>query len=573
MQATYSPEDNKLRLYSMSRLPKDLYERVRAAGFKWAPQQELFVAPAWTPEREDLLIELCGEVGDEDTSLVDRAEERADRFGDYADKRADDARQAREAVAAIADNIPLGQPILVGHHSERHARRDAEKIENGMRRAVRMWETSQYWKDRAKGAVRNAKYKERPDVRARRIKGLESEQRKCQRNRTHAETMWKLWSKEGMTVDQAKAIANFDHGSVICDDGTESWSAWSALDRGQISVESARSQALARCDRCIAINNRWLAHLANRLEYERTMLAESGGTVADRTKPEKGGACRCWASPRGGGWSYIKKVNKVSVTVEDNWGNGGANFTRTIPFDKLGAVMTAAEVRAARDDGRLIESDDKSGFYLRDSVPQPERPKAEPDAEAGLFAAMRDAVKDGVKVVAANQLFPTPPELAKRVVELADIQPGQRVLEPSCGTGNLLAEMVKVDDVEIIACEVNLTIADAARMRFFDPGTRMAREDVAIQCCDFLAQNGNLGQFDRIVMNPPFANGDDIRHIEHAAKMLAPGGRLVAICANGPRQQKQLKPIATEWHDLEPGSFKASGTNVNAAIVVIERDM
>jgi len=565
MQATYSPEDNKLRLYSMSRLPKDLYERVRAAGFKWAPQQELFVAPAWTPEREDLLIELCGEVGDEDTSLVDRAEERADRFGDYADKRAGEARQAREAVAAIADNIPLGQPILVGHHSERHARRDAEKIENGMRRAVRAWETSQYWKDRAKGAVRNAKYKERPDVRARRIKGLESDQRRCQRERTRLDTMRKLWSKEGMTVDQAKAIANFDHGSVICDDGTESWSAWSALDRSQISVESARSQALARCDRGIARYDRCLAHLANRLEYERTMLAESGGTVADRTKPEKGGACRCWASPRGGGWSHIKKVNRVSVTVEDNWGNGGANFTRTIPFDKLGAVMTAAEVQAARDDGRLIESDDKSGFYLRDSVPQPERPKAEPDAEAGVFAAMRDAVKDGVKVVAADQLFPTPPELAKRVVELAEIRAGDRILEPSAGTGALL-DALRAKPLAytggLVVVEINRGLAEALESRGYD-----------VRCSDFLGCDGDLGQFDRIIMNPPFSNGDDVRHIEHAMTMLAPGGRLVAICANGPRQQKQLKPIATEWHDLDPGSFKASGTNVNAAIVVIERDM
>ena len=58
----------------------EVYDRVKAAGFKWAPKQELFVAPMWTPEREDLPIELCGEIGDEDTSLVDRAEERADRF-------------------------------------------------------------------------------------------------------------------------------------------------------------------------------------------------------------------------------------------------------------------------------------------------------------------------------------------------------------------------------------------------------------------------------------------------------------------------------------------------------------
>ena len=59
--ATYSPDENKLRLYSSTRLDRDLYARVRGAGFIYAPKQELFVAPMWTPEREDLLIELWGE--------------------------------------------------------------------------------------------------------------------------------------------------------------------------------------------------------------------------------------------------------------------------------------------------------------------------------------------------------------------------------------------------------------------------------------------------------------------------------------------------------------------------------
>jgi 16S rRNA G1207 methylase RsmC len=40
---------------------------------------------------------------------------------------------------------------------------------------------------------------------------------------------------------------------------------------------------------------------------------------------------------------------------------------------------------------------------------------------------------------------------------------------------------------------------------------------------DFLECNGDLGTFDRIIMNPPFANADDIKHIMHALKMLKPG--------------------------------------------------
>jgi len=46
----------------------------------------------------------------------------------------------------------------------------------------------------------------------------------------------------------------------------------------------------------------------------------------------------------------------------------------------------------------------------------------------------------------------------------------------------------------------------------------------------------------------------------------------VAICAAGPRQGEQLEPIASEWIDLQAGSFKEQGTNVSAAIVVIDAE-
>jgi hypothetical protein len=388
LTATYSPEDNKLRLYAATRLDADTYTRVKAAGFAWAPKQELFVAPMWTPEREDLLLDLAGDITDEDTSLADRAEERADRFRDYSTARAQDADHAQKAVHAIADMIPFGQPILVGHHSEKHARKDAERIDNGMRKAVSLWKQSHYWTDRAGAAIRHAKHKERPDVRARRIKGLEADLRKYTTERDGAAARIKSWGndlanftkKDGTpTTFQERALYfcnHFEHLSACFPlaeyPRTEHtyegmMSLWSALNDGIITPEQAKAIALPAHERAHASSSRWIAHTENRLAYERAMLAADGGTVADKTGPEVGGACKCWASCRGG-WSYIVKVNKVSVSVLDNWGNGGKNFTRTIPFDKLSKILTAAEVQAARDTEQLIELDTKQGFILRDDV-------------------------------------------------------------------------------------------------------------------------------------------------------------------------------------------------------------
>ncbi len=42
-RATYSPDDNKLRLYAASRLDPETYKKYHDAGFRWAPKQALFV--------------------------------------------------------------------------------------------------------------------------------------------------------------------------------------------------------------------------------------------------------------------------------------------------------------------------------------------------------------------------------------------------------------------------------------------------------------------------------------------------------------------------------------------------
>lgn len=306
MKATYSPEDNRLRLYPSARLSPEEYARVKSAGFAWAPKQQIFVAPMWTPSRADLAVELCGEIGDEDKSLVDRAEERAERFGDYSDKRTDEAHRAHEHVKSIADNIPLGQPILVGHHSEKHARRDAEKIENGMRRAVQLWDTAKYWTQRAAGAVRAAKYKERPDVRARRIKGLEADKHRHERSRAEAQQHAAMWAKYADKLTLALAVlitgrtsfhfsmclplAQFPRTAPASQyEGMMSlYSALGANDGAAhaiITPEQARDFALAATARVIANADRWIAHITNRLAYETAMLAEQGGTELLAPKP------------------------------------------------------------------------------------------------------------------------------------------------------------------------------------------------------------------------------------------------------------------------------------------------
>lgn len=206
-------------------------------------------------------------------------------------------------------------------------------------------------------------------------------------------------------------------------------------------------------------------------------------------------------------------------------------------------------------------------------VPEPEqvlrapRPKPEPvsDDKAALDAemkAVKDQLKKGiaVQVVNAPQLFPTPPDLARRMVELAGVQPGERVLEPSAGTGRLLDALP--DGCDVVAVEVNGTLA----RRLSDLGHK-------VHAATFLAQtaHGLGGHFDVVLMNPPFGKAEDITHIQHAMRMLKPGGRLVAICAGGPRQAQTLRPTVESlggiWEPLPAGTFKDEGTGVNSVLL------
>lgn len=66
----------------------------------------------------------------------ERLEAKLEKREEWADKAKARSAARFNSAHKLADQIPLGQPILVGHHSERHARRDAERIHSNMDKGV-----------------------------------------------------------------------------------------------------------------------------------------------------------------------------------------------------------------------------------------------------------------------------------------------------------------------------------------------------------------------------------------------------------------------------------------------------
>lgn len=97
----------------------------------------------------------------------ERRQNRAERLREWADKRAQRSASAFRSARVIADGIPLGQPILVGHHSERRHRRDIEKIDNGMRKGIEHEQKAADMRSRADNiehAADHAIYSDDPDA-------------------------------------------------------------------------------------------------------------------------------------------------------------------------------------------------------------------------------------------------------------------------------------------------------------------------------------------------------------------------------------------------------------------------
>ena len=102
----------------------------------------------------------------------------------------------------------------------------------------------------------------------------------------------------------------------------------------------------------------------------------------------------------------------------------------------------------------------------------------------------------------------------------------KNVLEPSCGTGNLLNPIPKDFEGRIVAIEIIERYLNIARKRY---------KNVEFILGDFLSQEIN-DKFDLILMNPPFSERDPrsgcTLFIERAFELLSNRGRIVSVVSD-----------------------------------------
>lgn len=136
----------------------------------------------------------------------ERLERRIERREDWAAKARGRSAAAHQAVRDVADHIPFGQPILVGHHSEKRARRDADRIHRGMGKAVAESEKAAHHEGRAEGLRRHLDrtiFSDDHDA----IEQLEAKVARLEAQRDLEKKINKLWKKGGAEALRAEGIS------------------------------------------------------------------------------------------------------------------------------------------------------------------------------------------------------------------------------------------------------------------------------------------------------------------------------------------------------------------------------
>lgn len=79
----------------------------------------------------------------------ERQAQRRERYEELANKAEGESNAQRHRAHSLLDPIPLGQPILVGHHSEKRHRRTLDRADNAMRKSVEASKKAEYYTQKA----------------------------------------------------------------------------------------------------------------------------------------------------------------------------------------------------------------------------------------------------------------------------------------------------------------------------------------------------------------------------------------------------------------------------------------
>ncbi|MBB5123216.1 DUF3560 domain-containing protein [Streptomyces eurocidicus] len=167
---------------------------------------------------------------------LDRAGDRAERFAGRASRAAASSDASYERSNQISERFHMGQPILIGHHSEGRARRDQERMHNAMRKSIEENRRAGYWADRARAAESYEQHRNDPGRTLRRIDKLEAERRGILRQRNgDPRNPWRKAPSKERRAELERLIEEIDEElahwrEIIAQAEADGFKVWSSAD-------------------------------------------------------------------------------------------------------------------------------------------------------------------------------------------------------------------------------------------------------------------------------------------------------------------------------------------------------
>ncbi|NEU71731.1 SAM-dependent DNA methyltransferase [Hassallia byssoidea VB512170] len=163
----------------------------------------------------------------------------------------------------------------------------------------------------------------------------------------------------------------------------------------------------------------------------------------------------------------------------------------------------------------------------------------------------------------SGDFFSTPESVCQRLIELADIQPNWRILEPNAGSGSIASCITNYPNVQLEVVEINPTLRQLLELKGFNLVGK-----------NFLEFNPNH-LYNACIMNPPFCEIEE--HIYHAWKLICRKGILISIVPESVFFNRKYK-VFKEWlysrntydEKLEKEAFLQSNNPTGVATRIIK---
>lgn len=129
----------------------------------------------------------------------EKKQAKIERYRELAEKARQESDISYSSASKIGSMIPFGQPILIGHHSEKRHRRDIARIDNKMQASINLSKKAEYYEDKASAAENNnAISSDDPEA----ITLLKEKVEKLEKQREEMKLLNRTWKKFEKTEDR-----------------------------------------------------------------------------------------------------------------------------------------------------------------------------------------------------------------------------------------------------------------------------------------------------------------------------------------------------------------------------------